>query len=208
MSLVKGPSAAGVRLLTMRGGLVLGFGVLLILLILSGLSALHALAEVQNANQTSLGQFLAKNQQLDEIRAAVYLSGTYLRDYLLEPDRTKAEQSRGELIDAKARIQTLLTDNALLADGDDREMFERQGLNVARQPDNGARPRPDNRTGWLEGDTPDVIEDYLEGDGELRLHLWDPSTQLRYRAKRAGGGAGERAAARGANAAREREPAK
>jgi len=124
MSLVKGPSAAGVRLLTMRGGLVLGFGVLLILLILSGLSALHALAEVQNANQTSLGQFLAKNQQLDEIRAAVYLSGTYLRDYLLEPDRTKAEQSRGELIDAKARIQTLLTDNALLADGDDREMFE------------------------------------------------------------------------------------
>src|SRR6202451_2076868 len=94
------PSPARVRLLTMRGGLVLGFGVLLILLILSGLSALRALAEVQNANQSSLQQFLAKNQQLDEIRGAVYLSGTYLRDYLLEPDRTKAEQSRRELIDA------------------------------------------------------------------------------------------------------------
>jgi len=103
---------------------VLGFGVLLILLILSGLSALHALAEVQNANQTSLRQFLAKNQQLDEIRAALYLSGTYLRDYLLEPDRAKAEQSRSELIDAKARIQSLLAENGPLSGASDREMFE------------------------------------------------------------------------------------
>ena len=106
---------AGVRRLPMRGGLVLGFGVLLILLILSGLSALHALSELQNANETTLHQFLAKNQQLDEIQAAVYLSGTYLRDYLLEPDRAKAEQSRRELIDANARIQSLLADNGPLS---------------------------------------------------------------------------------------------
>jgi signal transduction histidine kinase len=117
------PSRTGVRLLTMRGGLVLGFGVLLILLILSGLSALRALSEVQRANQTSLRQFLAKNQQLEEVRAAVYLSGTYLRDYLLEPDRAKAEESRRELIDAKARIQSLLADNDALSGGSDREMF-------------------------------------------------------------------------------------
>ena len=89
-------------------------------------------------------------------------------------------------------------------------MFERQGLNVARQPDNGAHPRPDNRSGWLEGDTPDVIEDYLDGDdAELQLHLWDPSTQLRYRSKRGGGGPpGGQAAARTAKAPREREPAR
>jgi biotin synthase len=91
---------------------------------------------------------------------------------------------------------------------EDREMFERQGLNVARQPDNGASPRPDNRSGWLEGDTPDVIEDYLEGDAELRLHLWDPSTQLRYRAKRTGGAAGGQEEPRGGKAPREREPAR
>jgi signal transduction histidine kinase len=108
----------------MRGGLVLGFGGLLILLILSGLSALRALSKVQNANQTSLRQFLAKNQQLDEIRAAVYLSGTYLRDYLLEPDRAKAEQSRRLLIDANARIQSLLADNGALSVAGDHEMFE------------------------------------------------------------------------------------
>jgi len=52
---------------------------------------------------------------------------------------------------------------------------------VARQRDNGANPRPDNRSGWLDGETPDLVEEYLDAEGELKLTLWDPSTQLRYR---------------------------
>ena len=43
----------------------------------------------------------------------------------------------------------------------DREMFEELGLNVARQADNGANPRPDNRSGWLEGETPPTPVDKL-----------------------------------------------
>jgi biotin synthase len=95
----------------------------------------------------------------------------------------------------------------------DREMFEELGLNVARQPDNATNPRPDNRSGWLTGETPDVVEQLLDGEpaetirarrgdapagaraddelalveasaGEIEIRLWDPSTQLRYRAKR------------------------
>jgi biotin synthase len=94
----------------------------------------------------------------------------------------------------------------------DREMFEELGLNVARQPDNATNPRPDNRSGWLAGETPDVVEQLLDGeasdtisarrgdapagvradelalaeapDGEFEIRLWDPSTQLRYSAKR------------------------
>ncbi len=72
---------------------------------------------------------------------------------------------------------------------EDRAMFERLGLNVARQPDNGARPRPDNRSGWLEGETPDVVEEFLAGAGAagegraLNVTLWDPSTQLRFKPK-------------------------
>jgi signal transduction histidine kinase len=122
--LAEAPPRAAVRLLTMRGGLVLGFGVLLILLILSGLSALRALSEVQNANETTLRQFLAKNQQLDEVGAALYLSGTYLRDYLLEPDQAKAEQSRRELKETYSQIQSLLADNGPLSGAGDHEMFE------------------------------------------------------------------------------------
>jgi biotin synthase len=69
---------------------------------------------------------------------------------------------------------------------EDREMFEEFGLNVARQQDNGANPRPDNRTGWLTGETPDVVEQALAEPApcDLSVKLWDPSTQLRYQRKR------------------------
>ncbi len=69
----------------------------------------------------------------------------------------------------------------------DRAMFERQGLNVARQPDNGSNPRPDNRSGWLAGETPDVVDTFLDEAtpaGPIEVRLWDPSRQLRFAAKR------------------------
>jgi len=61
---------------------------------------------------------------------------------------------------------------------EDREMFEELGLNVARQDDNGANPRPDNRSGWLEGETPQTPIDELI-DSQAEANFWDPSTQLR-----------------------------
>jgi biotin synthase len=71
----------------------------------------------------------------------------------------------------------------------DRAMFEELGLNVARQPDNAANPRPDNRSGWLSGETPDAPDAPPDGAAlaeaiELEVRLWDPSTQLRHMAKR------------------------
>jgi biotin synthase len=62
--------------------------------------------------------------------------------------------------------------------GDDRASFEELGLNVARQPDNGPNPRPDNRSGWLEGETPQTPIDELI-DSQADANFWDPSTQLR-----------------------------
>jgi biotin synthase len=114
----------------------------------------------------------------------------------------------GELqqLAVKAGVNGVMMGNFLTTLGntpeEDRAMFEELGLNVARQPDNGANPRPDNRSGWLDGETPDVVEELLaqtaladdhstdesgeshrDGHG-LNVRLWDPSTQLRFKAKR------------------------
>jgi biotin synthase len=90
------------------------------------------------------------------------------------------------------------------APAEDWAMFTQHGLNVARQPDNATNPRPDNRSGWLRGQTPDVVDEHLSrasragaarlggepttgGQGErsaVHVRLWDPSTQLRFRRKR------------------------
>src|ERR1022692_2253903 len=63
----------------------------------------------------------------------------------------------------RAGLNGVMMGNFLTALGatpaQDRAMFEELGLNVARQADNGANPRPDNRSGWLHGGTPDVFEE-------------------------------------------------
>ncbi len=107
-------------------------------------------------------------------------------------------ENLGELqpLAVKAGLNGVMMGNFLTTLGsapeEDRAMFEQLGLNVARQADNGSNPRPDNRSGWLAGETPDVVEHHLQGGeaaagdagGELAVSLWDPSRQLRFRAKR------------------------
>ncbi len=61
----------------------------------------------------------------------------------------------------------------------DRARFSELGLNVGRQPDNGPNPRPDNRSGRWEGESPDQTPiDHLI-DSQAEANFWDPSTQLR-----------------------------
>ena len=93
-------------------------------------------------------------------------------------------ENLGELqpLAVKAGLNGVMMGNFLTTLGaepaDDRAMFEELGLNVARQPDNGANPRPDNRSGWLEGETPATPIDELI-DSQADANFWDPSTQLR-----------------------------
>jgi biotin synthase len=82
----------------------------------------------------------------------------------------------------KAGLNGVMMGNFLTTLGvepaEDRAMFEELGLNVARQPDNGANPRPDNRSEWLDGETPSTpIEELI--DSQADANFWDPSTQLR-----------------------------
>jgi signal transduction histidine kinase len=103
------PRAAG-RLFKARTALLLGFGVLLLLLVLSGLDAIHVLAEVRTSNEQIRREFLDRSRTLEQIRSQVYLSGTYIRDYLLEPDSARAEQHRVSLSDVHRRIESELRD--------------------------------------------------------------------------------------------------
>jgi biotin synthase len=105
-------------------------------------------------------------------------------------------ENLGELqpLAVKAGLNGVMMGNFLTTLGsapeEDRAMFEELGLNVARQPDNGANPRPDNRSGHLEGESPTLVDDFLDsatpaGEVEIEVRLWDPSTQLRFAPKRA-----------------------
>jgi len=86
----------------------------------------------------------------------------------------------------KAGLNGVMMGNFLTTLGsepdEDRAMFEELGLNVARQPDNGANPRPDNRAGWLAGEPPRTPIDDLV-DSQADANFWNPALQLRLRRK-------------------------
>ncbi|MBV9309408.1 MAG: biotin synthase BioB [Solirubrobacterales bacterium] len=104
-------------------------------------------------------------------------------------------ENLGELQSAavKAGLNGVMMGNFLTTLGntpeEDRSMFEDLGLNVARHADNGSNPRPDNRSGWLDGETPNLVDLALDQGGderrshELNVRLWDPATQLRFHRK-------------------------
>src|SRR5918997_1320950 len=98
-------------------------------------------------------------------------------------------ENLGELqqLAVKAGINGVMMGNFLTTLGsepeDDRAMFEELGLNVARQTDNGSNPRPDNRSGWLEGETPRTPMDELI-DRQDEANFWNPVLQLRHMKKR------------------------
>jgi biotin synthase len=97
-------------------------------------------------------------------------------------------ENLGELhaLAVRAGINGVMMGNFLTTLGseptDDRAMFEELSLNVARHEDNGSNPRPDNRSGWLSGSTPEGGGEELV-DSRSEARFWDPATQLRHRKK-------------------------
>ncbi len=68
---------------------------------LTGGDALLVLSQVRREDDSIRRQFLFRNRALNEVRSEVYLSGTYVRDYLLEPEPVRAETFRSELEDVR-----------------------------------------------------------------------------------------------------------
>src|SRR5215475_6788833 len=94
--------------LNTRIALALGFGGLLLIITLAGVDTLRVLKQIRHNGDEIREEFLFRNHVLNNIRSDLYLSGTYVRDYLLEPDSKRAESYRSTL----GRVRTEM-DSAL-----------------------------------------------------------------------------------------------
>lgn len=90
--------------------LVLGFGGLLTLMALAGVDSLAVLRQIRARSGQIRSRYLIRNRSLEQIRSAVYLSGTYTRDYLLDPEEGTLQSHRARLEalqkEAAAALQT------------------------------------------------------------------------------------------------------
>ncbi|MBZ5724403.1 MAG: MCP four helix bundle domain-containing protein [Acidobacteriia bacterium] len=95
-----------------RFTLVAGFGGLLAIVALAGVDALRVLQQIRRDDDQIRRQFLARNHVLNDIRSQLYLSGTYVRDYLLEPDAARATTYRANLQEVRGEMESALASYA------------------------------------------------------------------------------------------------
>ena len=77
--------------------LSLGFGGLLVFIVAAATGTLVVLDRVRHQETQIRQAFLQRLRALDQIRAQIYLSGTYVRDFLLSPDASGATAQAGRL---------------------------------------------------------------------------------------------------------------
>ena len=95
--------------------LLVGFGGLLALLAFTGLNALSVLERIEARSETIRKDYFNRNRILEQLRSDLYLSGTYVRDLLLEQDPSFANTHRRELQEVRSRIESNFTAyNAIL----------------------------------------------------------------------------------------------
>jgi signal transduction histidine kinase len=111
-------------LFSIRTALLLGFGGLLLLLIVSGLDAVQVISQMRHSNETIRREYLERARKVEQIRSALYLSGTYIRDYLLEPDPGAADRNRAALQATHVKIDSELATYESLLRPEQRGTFK------------------------------------------------------------------------------------
>src|SRR5579883_3640559 len=91
-----------------RVALAFGFGSLIGIIAIAGIDSLRVLRNFRTNDDRIRQQFLFQNRVLNEIRSDVYVSGTYVRDYLLEPETSRAEDYRASLEHVRRQMEAAL----------------------------------------------------------------------------------------------------
>ena len=104
--------------------LSVGFGGLLICIVGAAVGTLVSLDRVRNAETQSRKTFLERLGALDQIRAKIYLSGTYARDFLLSPDPNTAQVEASHLTALKGETNSAMDAYGRLLEPEEREPFQ------------------------------------------------------------------------------------
>jgi signal transduction histidine kinase len=99
-----------------RWALAIGFGGMLLLVAVAGLTGLRFLHQIRADDERIRTQFLLRNRLLNEIRSELYLSGTYVRDYLLDPDPLRGDSYHLSLEQVHRAMDNALTSYADLTE--------------------------------------------------------------------------------------------
>src|SRR5215471_14125722 len=115
-----------------RLALIAGFGGLLVMMSVAGIATLRMLRQIRENGDQIRREFLARNHILNNIRSDLYLSGTLVRDYLLEPDFEHAESYRSSLKQVRSEMDSALESYGSQLGPEDTKDFAALTMELAR----------------------------------------------------------------------------
>ena len=89
-------------------------------MVFAGVDGLQVLSRMQDRSGAIQHDFLERSRVLNQIRSDVYLSGTFARDYLLDPQPATAEKNRTELNRLRQEMDAILAGYAGLMRPEER----------------------------------------------------------------------------------------
>jgi signal transduction histidine kinase len=89
-----------------RIALFAGFGGLLVLLGVLGLSAISFLSQIKAREETIRRDYVDRDRVLQSLRAEIYTSGTYIRDFLLDPNDMFAAGHRDQFLETQRQLRS------------------------------------------------------------------------------------------------------
>lgn len=105
--------------------LTLGFGGLLVLMGMGYLQTERLMTQIQDRSRSIERRFLERSKTLNEIRSALYLSGTVFRDYVLDQDTGRSETQLRRLDQIRREMDRHLDEYDSGIAGGNNEAFDR-----------------------------------------------------------------------------------
>jgi signal transduction histidine kinase len=100
-----------------------GFGGLLVLLCILGVSEMSFLSQIRAREETIRQDYVTRDRVLQTLRAEIYTSGTHIRDFLLDSDDALAVEHRDQFFDTKHQIEDGIAEYRTLVPDGDKESF-------------------------------------------------------------------------------------
>jgi signal transduction histidine kinase len=101
-----------------------GFGGLLLLMAILGLSAISSMYQIELREERIRQDYVVRDRALENLRSNIYVAGTSIRDFLLAGSDNLAEVHRAQFLDRRSQIQAELEDYQKLVSAESKEPFD------------------------------------------------------------------------------------
>jgi signal transduction histidine kinase len=102
----------------------IGFGGMLLLMAVIGVSAISFLYQIELRQEHIRQDYVERDRLIERLRSSTYLSGTHFRDFLLDSDESRATANRRLYQETREEIRTELSEYRKLLRPDEQSSFE------------------------------------------------------------------------------------